>query len=132
MTDEMNDAGGMGPEEQPQAPMGGGEPPSKDARTFAMLAHLLGALIGFLGPLIVWLIKKDESPFVDDQGKEALNYQITLAIGYVVAMALSCAGIGLVLFPILMLLQIIFGIIGAVKANNGEWYRYPWALRLIK
>ena len=131
MTDDMNDAGGMGPEEQPQAPLGG-EPPSKDARTFAMLAHLLGALLSFIGPLVIWLIKKDESPFVDDQGKEALNFQITLFIGHIVAGALWMVCIGVLLTILLSLAQIIFGIIGAVKANNGEWYRYPWALRLIK
>ena len=128
MSDEMGNMEGMEPETEP--PVGG--PPSKDACTFAMLAHLLGALLCFIGPLVIWLIKKDESTFVDDQGKEALNFQITILIGYVIASVLSVFCIGLLLYPLLWLAQVIFGILGAIKANNGEAYRYPFAIRLFK
>ena len=105
---------------------------SKDARTMAMLAHLLGAVTGFLGPLIIWIIKKDEDPFVADQSREALNFQITLFIGWIISSMLSMVCIGFFLMPILLVLQIVFAIIGGMKANEGVQYRYPFALRLIK
>lgn len=100
-----------------------------------MLSHILGAVTSFLGPLIIWLIKKDESPFVDDQGKEALNFQITVLIGYVVAGVLSFVPfvgcLTMILFPALGITSLIFGILGGLEANKGVAYRYPFALRLI-
>jgi uncharacterized Tic20 family protein len=109
-----------------------GPPPDADSKTMAMLAHLLGILLGFLGPLVIWLIKKDQSPFVDDQGKEGLNFQLTCLIGYVIAGATSCFFIGLVIFPIVWLCALIFGILGAMEANKGVPYRYPFNIRMIK
>jgi len=97
-----------------------------------MLCHLLGIFTGFLGPLIVWLVKKDEFPFVDDQGKEALNWHITLLIGWIIAAALMIICIGAFLGLAISILQVIFGILGAVKANEGIRYRYPFAIRLVK
>jgi uncharacterized Tic20 family protein len=117
--------------ETPSEQQGFDEELSKDATTFAMLAHLLGAIIGFLGPLIIWLIKKDEHPFVDDQAKEALNFQLVILIGYVISSALTFVCIGFITLPALWLISVIFGIIGAVKANNGELYRYPFNIRMI-
>ncbi len=103
-----------------------------------MLCHLL-ALSGYiiplgnvLGPLIIWLLKKDTSAFVDDQGKESLNFQITVLIAVLVATATCLIGIGVVLLPAVGILSLVFVIIAAVKANSGERYRYPVALRLIK
>jgi uncharacterized protein len=104
----------------------------KDARTMAMLAHLLGILIGFLGPLLIWLLKKDQSAFVESQSKEALNFQLTLLIGYVISGVTSCILIGWVLLPIVWLTGLIFGIIGGMQANNGVEYRYPFNIRMIK
>ncbi len=107
----------------------------KDDKLFGMLAHILGAITNFLGPLIIWAIKKDESPFVNDQGKEALNFQITLAIGHVVSMILGAVTGGcasLIISPAVWLVSVIFGIIGGMEANKGVVYRYPFALRLIK
>jgi uncharacterized Tic20 family protein len=97
----------------------------------ALLAHILGFLLSVIGPLVIWLIKKDESAFVDDQGKEALNFQITMLIGYVVSGALTMAVIGCVLLPIVLLVDLIFSIMAALEANKGVRYRYPFALRLI-
>jgi len=112
---------------------------SKDARTWGMLCHLtalsgfVGVGFGFvLGPLVCWLIKKNEYEFVDDQGKEALNFQITMFIALVVSGVLCIAFIGFLLLPAAVIADVIFTIIGAVKANNGERYRYPFAFRLIK
>lgn len=99
----------------------------------AMLAHLLGAVLGFLGPLIIWLMKKDESAFVNDQGKEALNFHLTLLIAYVVTAVAATVTCGILFFLPLApwLFQIIFGIIGAVEANKGNAYRYPATIRMI-
>ena len=107
---------------------------NKDARTWGMLAHLLGIFTWFIGPLIIWMIKKDEHAFVDDQGKEAVNFQITLFIGYTIISGLAAAtcGTGAILYPVLYVLQVVFGIIATMKANNGQRYRYPATLRLIK
>lgn len=105
--------------------------PSKEERTWGMLAHLLG-LVGFLGPLIVWLIQREKMPFVDDQGKESLNFQLTVLIAWVASGALACTGIGLVAIPIVFIGNIILCILAGLKANDGQAYRYPLAIRLIK
>jgi len=98
----------------------------------AMLAHLLAIPLSFIGPLIIWLVKREDNEFIDDQGKECLNWEITMAIAYVICSILSFAIIGAFLIPIVMLVDLIFNIIGAMKANSGERYRYPFALRLVK
>lgn len=108
--------------------------PTQDERTWALLAHLSGLIAGmvavpFLGPLIVWVIKKDESPFVGDQAKEALNFQIALLIAVVVCIA-TC--IGIIVAPIVGIAGLVFSIIGALEANKGVYYRYPYTIRLIK
>ncbi len=113
-------------------PAGAGTEVSKDARTFAMLCHLLGLITSFWAPLIIWLIKKDSDKFIDDQGKEALNFQITVIIGLAIAFVTSFIIIGFVLFPIIGICDLIFCIMGTVKANNGQLYRYPVNIRLIK
>lgn len=119
------------PQEQPApAPPPTGEP-SKDAKTWAMIGHLSGIIFSFLGPLVVWLIQKDQMPFVNDQGKEALNFQITVLIAWVAAGVLSLVGIGLVLGPVVWLGNMILCIMAGVKANEGVAYRYPICLRLI-
>jgi len=105
-----------------------------DQRTMALAAHLLGIFTGFIGALIIWLINKDDASkaFVTDQSKEALNFQITVAIAMFACIILTFVVIGAFLAPIVGLLSLVFSIIAAVKANNGEAYRYPFALRLIK
>lgn len=109
--------------------LGQGEMSEKDDKTFGMLVHLLGAFTSFVGPLVIWMIKKEESPFVDDQGKEALNFQITVMIGFVGLMVIPFAGC---LSPAIWIAGIVFSILGCLKANEGIAYRYPFALRLIK
>ena len=117
-------------------PLASGIP--EEARTWAMICHLaalLGLLangIGFLlGPLLVWLVKRKEHSFVDDQGKEAVNFQITMIIAFLIAGLLSLVVIGLLLLPVLALIEIVMPILAGLKANNGERYRYPFAIRLI-
>lgn len=103
-----------------------------DDKTMAILAHIGGVFFGFLPSLIIWLVKKDESPYVNVQGKEALNFQIFIAICCVVSVILMLVLIGVVLIILVSLMNIVFCIIAAVKTSNGENYRYPVSLRLIK
>jgi len=103
-----------------------------DSRMWAMLANVLGIIFGFLAPLIIWLIYKDRDDFIKDQSQEALNWQITLTIGYVISSILAVIIIGVFTALGLWIAAIVFGIMGGMAANRGERYRYPWALRLIK
>lgn len=106
--------------------------PSNDDRNLAMLAHLLGIVSGFVGALIIWLIKKDQSAFIDEQGKEALNFQITILIGFVIAGVLTVILIGALLMPVLLIVNLVFCILAAVAVSKGEHYKYPFAIRLLK
>jgi uncharacterized Tic20 family protein len=126
----------------PPPPPSGGSP-SADERQWAMFAHLsaiVAAVVGlsFLGPLIVWLVKKDTMPFVDDQGKEALNFNITVLIVFAILWILTFVtlGIGFLLTGPLMFLvglaALVLVIIAGIKANEGVAYRYPFAIRLVK
>lgn len=107
---------------------------SNDDLNLAMLAHLLGVITGFLGALVIWLMNKDKAgkEFVNEQAKEALNFQITLLLGYIVSMILSLVLIGLLLLMILLVAGFILSIIAAMAARKGQAYRYPFTLRLIK
>jgi uncharacterized Tic20 family protein len=109
-----------------------GPAPTTDDKNMATIAHVLGIVTGFIGPLIIWLLKKDQSPFVEDQGKEALNFQLTLLIGWIIAGASTAICIGFVLMPAVLVCAIIFGIMGAMATNKGEAYRYPLNIRFIK
>lgn len=112
---------------------------SKQANTWAMFCHL-SALSLFTGiplghiiaPLIIWLIKKDEFPFVDEQGKESLNFQISMTIYGAVAGLLCLALVGFVLLPIIVVADIVLIIVASVKTNQGEKYQYPFTIRFIK
>lgn len=122
-------------DEQVNVPVQG---PNAEAKQWAMFAHL-AALAGFVipfgsivGPLLVWQLKKDVDPFVDQNGKEAVNFQITIAIAAVVCFMLMFVVIGVLLFPVLVLIWLIFTIIAGVKANDGVAYRYPMTIRFIK
>src|SRR5262249_43800042 len=98
----------------------------------AMFGHMGGIVLGFLAPLIIWMMKKDQSKFVDDQGKEALNFQLTMLIGHLVGLATSLVFIGLILWPVIIILNIVYCILGGMAANRGEVYRYPFAFRIVK
>lgn len=104
---------------------------SSEAKNMGMLCHLLG-LFGFIGPLIIWLIEKDKHKFVDEQGKSALNWQISLAIYFFASWVLAFIVIGLILMPALVILNIIFVVLAAVKASNGESYVYPLSIKFLK
>ncbi|RDZ29036.1 DUF4870 domain-containing protein [Lysobacter silvisoli] len=109
---------------------------NSEDRTLALITHLSGIIAGFIVPLIIWLINKDKADkaFLIDQSKEALNFNITLLIAYVALFILTVITFGLagILTMLLWLASIVFYIIAGIKANGGERYRYPFALRLIK
>lgn len=110
---------------------------NQDERQFAMFTHLSALLMAvgipnFVGPLVLWLIKKDTMPFVDHQGKEALNFQLSFLIyGFIASISLFVL-IGIVLLPLVGVVWLIFTIIAAIKANEGTPYRYPMTIRFIK
>lgn len=123
---------------------------SAEQRQWAMFAHL-SALVGgvitggwafsvgcFIGPLIIWMIKKDTMPFVDDQAKEALNFNITVAIIFFVLWAVTFLTLfigGVLTVPLMVIVGIawlVLTVIASIKANQGERYRYPFTLRLVK
>src|SRR4051812_13644796 len=103
---------------------------SQDEKTMGMLCHLLAIFTWFLGPLIIWLMKKDTMPFVNDQGKEVINFEITVALAFIVCIILTFVIIGAFLMPIVGIANIVFLIIGTLKAKDGIAYRYPFSLRL--
>ena len=112
--------------------------PNQEVRQWAMFCHFAafaGLLIPFgnlLGPLVVWQPKRDFDPFVDDQGKEALNFHITVSIAALVCMLLALVVIGFLLLPLLGLAALVLTIIAGIKANEGQAYRYPFSWRLVK
>ncbi len=113
------------------APIEEKKEPSTDDRQMAMFCHLGGLIGGFVLPLVIWLMKKDQSPYVDYHGKEALNFQITMMIAHLVAMPLACLTFGVSSLLVLTVV-IIFSIMGATAANRGERYTYPVTIRFIK
>lgn len=112
--------------------------PTEDERTWALIAHLSGLIasmlggLSFLGPLIVWLIKKDQSPFVADQAKEALNFQIAVFIALLISALSIFICVGFILLPLVGIGALVFSIIAALEANKGVYYRYPYTIRLIQ
>jgi uncharacterized Tic20 family protein len=104
----------------------------KDARMWAMFLPVLPVIGNVIAPLIIWQIKKDDYPFVNEQGKEAVNFQISMLIYGLVAGLLCFACIGLILLPAVVIVDVVFLLIAAVKANEGYHYRYPLTIRFIK
>ncbi|MNE20738.1 hypothetical protein D3C77_345830 [compost metagenome] len=102
---------------------------------FCHLAALLGLVVPFgnlLGPLVMWIWKKDLDPFIDAQGKEALNFQLTVFLASIICFALMFVLVGIVLFGMLMVAVLVLTIVAGVKANDGQPYRYPMTWRPIK
>ena len=115
------------------------QPPASGAatqedRTLALLTHLSGIVLSFIVPLVIWLTHKDkpDKSFLVGQALEALNFQIAIAIAWMIAVALSVLLIGFLLYPVIFIFNLIFCILAGVKANEGVAYRYPLTLRLIK
>ena len=115
------------------------ETTAKEARTWCVLAHA-SALLGFvvpyafhiLGPLIIWLAKRGDSPEIDAHGKESLNFQISMLIYNFVAALLCLVLIGFLLLVVLHFLNLVLVIVASIQASEGKLYRYPLTIRLIK
>jgi len=112
---------------------------NKDARMWAMICHLSGlagiilpASGNIVAPLIIWQIKKDNNPFIDEQGKEAVNFQISMSIYLIASIILCFLCVGAFLVVATIIIFFVFMLIAAVKANNGYHYRYPLTMRFIK
>jgi len=140
---EQKGAGGETSAEQPAdvQETAAGKEVNKDARMWAMFCHLAGLagfvipviVSGIIAPLIVWQIKKDEDPFIDEQGKEAVNFQICVGIcALVSALLIPLFCIGAILLTAVGTADLVFLLIAAVKANNGYHYRYPLTIRFIR
>jgi len=111
----------------------------KQARTWGMLCHLTSLLwlIGIpfaniIAPFVVWLLKKNDFPFVDEQGKESMNFQISMSLAALLAALLIIIKIGIILVFAIGIANVVFVIIASVKTSNGERYRYPYKIRFIK
>jgi len=112
---------------------------SKDTRMWAMICHLAG-LAGYIlpiignivAPLVIWQIKKDDDPFVDEQGKEAVNFQISISLYALISLPFCFICIGGFMMAAVVIIDLVFLLIAAIKANNGEHYRYPLCIRFIK
>ncbi|WP_217875444.1 DUF4870 domain-containing protein [Pseudoalteromonas shioyasakiensis] len=110
----------------------------KEQRTWAMFCHL-SALAGLIfpfgsviGPLIVWLVKKEEMPLVAEHGRKSLNFQLTMMIAYIVCFMLMFVVVGVILLPLVALFSLIMVVVSAIKANDGKDVKYPMAIEFIK
>ena len=111
---------------------------NKDHRTWAMLCHLssFAALLihyeTIIGPLIVWLAKKDEMPLVAEHGRKSLNFQLTMMIAYIISFLLMFVVIGVILLPVIAIFAFIMVVVSAIKANDGKEVDYPLSIEFIK
>ncbi len=108
--------------------------PTSDERTLAILSHILCIVpgIGILAPLVIWWIKKNDSSFGEANARESLNFQLTVIVAYIISGLLAAIVIGLLLFFVALILNLVFVIIATIKASENKIYRYPISLRLIR
>ena len=123
----------------PTEPAASGPAPTENERTWGMLAHLSALaglvlpLIGIvLGPLAVWLTRRDESQFVGDNAKEALNFNLSVLLAAIACMLLMLVFVGFLLGTALFIFWLVMTLVAAIKASEGHTYRYPFSLRLVK
>ena len=126
-------------ESKPAPPLYLGAPPTQDERTWGMFAHLSAFAVfvfplggNIIAPLIIWLSRRDTSAFVEMEAKEALNFNISVALGWVICVSLIFMLVGVPLAAALSLYWVIAVVIAGVKASEGVGYRYPFTLRLVK
>ena len=130
---QFQQAGGM------PAPVQGGTIGSPDPKSQAAMSHFLGAgllfvtgCLGFVGPMIISSGAGKNDPYIRDQAIEATNFQLTILIGMIACGVLSLVVIGIFLFPLVYLCGLIFGVMGGLAAQRGEWYRYPFSIKFVK
>jgi len=106
--------------------------PSKAECNLATLTHMLGIVLGIIGPLIIWFLKRERPSFSANAAREALNFQITIFIAFIVCMILKSIPFGLLLLPVILIANLVLSIIAALNAAKGKAYRYPVSIRLIR
>jgi uncharacterized protein len=108
--------------------------PTSDDRLLGLLSHLLAIVpgVGILGPLVIYLIKRGQSSFVEENAKESLNFQITMILAFIISAILMVVWIGFILLVILGVAEVVLVIIATIRASENKIYRYPFNLRLIK
>lgn len=106
--------------------------PTNDECNLALLTHVLAIFTAFLGPLIIYIIKRDESPFVRENARNALNFQISLLIYYFIAGILVVLLVGVLFIAALYVINLIFCILAAVAARDGKIYKYPLTIQFLK
>jgi len=130
--------GQPGQPQQPYAPGAYQQPAAaqplspSDEKLYSVLTHVGGIVFNFIVPLITYLVFKDRGPFVREHTRQALNFTLTMAIGYIAGAVLSVIGIGVLISLAAWVLSIIFGIMAAVAANKGQMYKYPVSIQFIK
>jgi uncharacterized Tic20 family protein len=124
----------------PTAPVGGSgdRAPGREERQWAMLCHVSAMLMyvtaigGLVAPFVIWLLKREEMPFVADQGKETINFQITILLALAASVVLMLVVVGFVVFWALLAFHFIVTLVAAVKVTEGVAYRYPFCWRVLK
>jgi uncharacterized protein len=108
--------------------------PTSDDRVLGLLSHLLAIVpgVGILGPLVIYLVKRGQSPFVEENAKESLNFQITVILAFIISGILMVVWIGYILLAVLGVAEVVLVIVATIKASENKIYRYPFNLRLIK
>lgn len=119
------------PPPKPEPPRGD-HPANRDEHNLGTLAHLLALFTFFVGPLALWLVYRDRSPYLERQSQEALNFQITVGIALFVSGLLVALFIGVILLPLVIGAHVVMTLLATIKASEGELYRYPFSLRLLK
>ena len=122
MTDQPTNPYAAAP--QPMSP--------QDEKLWATLTHVGGILFGFVAPLVAYVVLRDRGPFIRQHSAAALNFQLTVLIGYVVGGVLSLIVIGLVIMFAVWVASILFAVLAAMAANRGEYYRYPWTITFVQ
>jgi uncharacterized Tic20 family protein len=107
------------------------QPVNENERLLAVLSHALTLITGFIVPLIIYILKKDESAFVKEHAKESLNFQLTLLIAYIISFLLIFIIIGIVLLPLIGLIQLVLVVVATINAADNKHYRYPFCIRFI-
>ena len=106
--------------------------PTSDDRTAAVLAHLLTLVCGFIAPLVIYLVKKDESPYVTEHAKESLNFQITIFLGYIIGFITLIILIGILILMFIGIIHLVLVIVATIRASENKMYRYPINFRIIR
>lgn len=106
--------------------------PSSDDKTMAILSHILSILAGFIAPLVIYLIKKDSSPYATAHAKESLNFQLTMLIAYFISFILMFVLIGILLIVLLSIANLVLVIVATIRASENKLYRYPFSIKFVK